>query len=162
MSRISIARRNLLHDRGRTAVALAGLGFSLVVIFLQLGFLQAMLSTATTVLDKLDHDIMIVSKNYHYVADAGRFPLARLVRAAAVPGVARVVPLYVRSGVWRSQAPPVAGRPAAEAWRQQSILVSGRRSESRSPAGLPFDLRRGSTRRRSPGSSIVSPCRGPS
>ncbi len=152
MTRTPIARQNLLHDRGRPAVALGGLGFSLIVIFLQLGFLQATLSTATTVLDKLDHDIMIVSKNYHYVADAGRFPMARLVRARAVPGVARVVPLYVGIGLWRSLAPTRQeagllnrlsgatglGRPRADAWRQQSILVLGLSAEGRSPAGLPF------------------------
>ena len=150
MKRTSIAWRNLMHDRGRTAVALAGLGFSLVVIFLQLGFLQVMLSTATTVLDKLDYDIMIVPKNYHYLADAGQFPLARLVRARAVRGVERVVPIYVRLGVWRSQATPKAWHPiyvrlgiwpsqaTPEAWRPQSILVLGLPPEARPPGELPF------------------------
>lgn len=138
MKRTSIARRNLMHDRGRTAVALAGLGFSLVVIFLQLGFLQVMLSTATTVLDKLDYDIMIVSKNYHYLADAGQFPLPRLVRARAVRGVERVLPVYVRFGIWRSQASPGAYAPAAEDGRPQSILVLGLPPEARPPGELPF------------------------
>lgn len=161
MTRTPIARNNLLHDRRRTAIALAGLGFSLIVIFLQLGFLRSVLTTATTVLDKLDYDIMIVSKNYHYVADAGRFPLARLVQARAVPGVERVLPLYVRMGLWLSLAPQhedanflrrlfevnflrrlfeVLGfvRPRVESWRHQSVLVLGLSPEGRFPAGLPF------------------------
>ena len=161
MKRTSIARRNLMHDRGRPAVALAGLGFSLVVIFLQLGFLQVMLSTATTVLDKLDYDIMIVSKIYHYLADAGQFPLPRLVRARAVRGVERVLPVYVRFGIWRSQASPGAYAPAAEDGRPQSILVLGLPPEARPPpANSPSSPSGSSIRNRSWSSSLSSPRRG--
>jgi putative ABC transport system permease protein len=118
--RTRLAWWNLLHDPGRTAVAVAGIGFSLVVIFLQLGFFQAVTRTATIILGKLDYDIMIVSKDYHYVADAGTFPLARIRQAQAVAGVRRVMPLYVRNAVWRSLAPRSSGR-----WPLRPILAVG-------------------------------------
>ena len=160
MKRTSIARRNLMHDRGRTAVALAGLGFSLVVIFLQLGFLQVMLSTATTVLDKLDYDIMIVSKNYHYLADAGQFPLPRLVRARAVRGVERVLPVYVRFGIWRSQASPERTRPRPKTGDRNRSWCWVSLPRPAPPANSPSSPSGSSIRNRSWSSSLSSPRRG--
>ena len=49
-------------------------GFALVVIFMQLGFSQAVERTATLVLGKLDFDILIVSKSYVFLAAPGSFP----------------------------------------------------------------------------------------
>lgn len=135
---INIALRNLLHDPPRTTIALAGSGFSLIVIFMQIGFLRATQRTATLVLDKLDFDLVVTSKNYQFFSDPGSFPMARIRTAGSVPGVATVVPLYVRSGLWRSLSttPPPGGplakpmRNAAEPtemdrskWRRRSILV---------------------------------------
>ena len=39
--RTPLAWLNLLHNRARTAVALAGVSFSVLLIFMQLGFLGA-------------------------------------------------------------------------------------------------------------------------
>ena len=122
---VIIAARNLLHDPARTGIALAGSGFSMIVIFMQLGFFQATRRTATLVLEKLDFDLVVTSKHYQYFSDAGTFPMDRVRTAASVSGVASVVPLYVRSGLWRSLAePPIKpeGREPAR-WRRRSILV---------------------------------------
>jgi putative ABC transport system permease protein len=119
--RTPIAWHNLTHDRPRTAAALAGVGFSLVVIFLQLGFLESALHTATIVLERFDYDAALISQHYHCLADAGTLPRARLYKAASVPGVERVVPLYVRLGYWRSLGRPTGDEP----WQRQTALVLG-------------------------------------
>jgi putative ABC transport system permease protein len=136
-NKTAIAWRNLVHDRARTGLALAGIGFALVVIFMQLGFRQAVQRTATVVLGKLDFDLIIVSKNYLYLADPGTFPMDRIRTAASVEGVASVVPVYVRLGLWRSlspERPPAEGQgwvrqaketAAVETWKQRSILMLG-------------------------------------
>ena len=162
----AISWRNLVHDRARTGLALAGIGFALVVIFMQLGFSQAVERTATLVLGKLDFDILIVSKSYVFLAAPGSFPVARIRTAESVPGVVGVVPLYVRPGRWQnlSNEPPAevldwllswlprrhAGRqlerPEAP-WKERAILVlawnpsdhifaGGIPGRERGPAGL--------------------------
>ena len=131
---VTIASRNLMHDLPRTGIALAGSGFSLIVIFMQLGFFRATQRTATLVLEKLDFDLVVISKNYEYFSDAGSFPIARARSAGAVPGVSSVVPLYVRSGIWRSldQAPEPGSKSDGPAkWRRRSILVLSYPSTSR-------------------------------
>ena len=100
---------------------LAGVGFSLVVIFLQLGFFEAALDSATVVLKRFDYDAVVVSQHYHYLADAGTLPRGRLYMAASAPGVAEVVPVHLRLGFWRC----LADDDAEEPWRRQTVLVIG-------------------------------------
>jgi putative ABC transport system permease protein len=138
----AISWRNLVHDLARTGLALAGIGFALVVIFMQLGFSQAVERTATLVLGKLDFDILIVSRSYVFLAAPGVFPMARIRTAESVPGVVRVVPLHVRPGLWHnlSNEHPAEGldwllgwlprrhseskQEASEApWKERAILV---------------------------------------
>lgn len=119
MRRTRIAWHNLAHDPPRTAAALAGVGFSLVVIFLQLGFFESARRTATIVLGRLDYDAILLSQHYHYLAEAGTFPRGRLAAAASIPGVEQVVPVHVRMAFWRSEAPPGPEGP----WRRQTVLV---------------------------------------
>jgi len=102
MTRTPLAWSNLRHDQARSVVAVAGVGFALTVIFMQCGFLQSILRTATIVADKLDFDVILVSRNYLYFAEPGAFPRARLAQASAVAGVARVMPFAIGTTTWRN------------------------------------------------------------
>ena len=75
---IQLAWRNLLHNPMRTAVALCGVAFAVTLIFLQLGFLGSVRTTASLIYDALDFDLMIRSPEYLYFADARDFPIERL------------------------------------------------------------------------------------
>lgn len=110
---------NLLHNRVRTLVAVAGVTFAIVLIFMQLGFLEALKSTATVIYDALDFDICIRSKDYLHLASAGTFPRARMYQAASTVGVVQVTPFYVLPNLWRS--PPHSSRPG----ENRGILVMG-------------------------------------
>ena len=109
--RTPLAWCNLRHDRAKSLIAIAGVGFALTVIFMQSGFLQSVLRTATIVTDKLDFDVILVSRNYLYFAEPGSFPRTRLAQASAVAGVGRVMPFSIGTSVWRNNRPPsgVAG-----------------------------------------------------
>ena len=118
MRRTSLAWCNLRHDRARAVVAVAGVGFALTVIFMQCGFLQSILRTATIVADKLDFDVILVSRNYLYFAEPGSFPRARLAQASAVPGVARVMPFSIGTSTWRNDR----GEPGESSRRPVLVL----------------------------------------
>src|SRR6185369_13006371 len=100
-----LAWRNLVHNRVRTLVAVAGVTFAVVLIFMQLGFFGAVETTATVAYSALDFDLCIRSKDYLHFADSRTFPAARLRQAQSVPGVKSVSPFYVGVRLWRNPRP---------------------------------------------------------
>ncbi len=96
-----LAWLNLLHSKLRTLVALMGVSFAVVLMFLQLGFLGAVEKTATMIYDELKFDVLIRSAEYLHFADARTFPAQRLKQIESDPGVLEVVPFYVEVNEWR-------------------------------------------------------------
>jgi putative ABC transport system permease protein len=105
-----LAWHNLLHNRVRTSVAVMGVTFAVVLMFMQLGFLEAVKASATMIYDVLDFDICIRSRDYDYFSDARTIPKIRLAQAEGVPGVATATPLWVGVFSWRN---PYTGEPRA-------------------------------------------------
>ena len=58
-----LAWLNLTHQKKRTFVAVAGVGFAALLVFMQLGFYGAAESTATIIYDQLDFDILLLSRS---------------------------------------------------------------------------------------------------
>ena len=101
MSRnIPLAWRNLVYDRLRTLVAIAGVAFAVVLVFLQLGFLGAVRRTATLVYDELEFDLLIHSHEYLHISRPGTIPQARLFQAQAIEGVLTARPLHIAYILW--------------------------------------------------------------
>lgn len=100
-----LAWKNLLHNKVRTAVALAGVAFAVILIFMQLGFKGAVRKTATQIYDALAYDLMLRSPEYLHLTDPGMFPEERLYQAASVPGVAAVRPFYLGLSEWQRPQP---------------------------------------------------------
>lgn len=98
-----LAWHNLLHNKVKTSVAIAGVVFAIVLMFMQLGFLEAVKVSATLIYDVLDFDICIRSKDYLHLSDARLFPRQRLSQASSASGVQRVMPLTVASNAWRNR-----------------------------------------------------------
>jgi putative ABC transport system permease protein len=117
MRRTPLAWLNLVHDKPKSLAAVAGVAFALTAIFMQSGFLQSVVRTATIVTDKLDYQLIIISENYLYLAEPGSLPRAYLARARAVPGVLSVAPVYIFTTTWRN--PDRGPGTDEETWRQQ-------------------------------------------
>jgi putative ABC transport system permease protein len=97
-----LAWLSLVHNKARTLVAVAGITFSITLVFLELGLYGAVERAATMIHDRLDYDLLLVSPEYVYLARTGTLPRHRLRQAAAVTGVASVTPLYVGGKYWRN------------------------------------------------------------
>jgi putative ABC transport system permease protein len=115
MSAFSLARVNLLHQRLRTLISLAGVGFAVLLIFTQLGFIGSVERTATLLFDRLDFDLLLTSREYLDLNTPESFPRLRLAQADGVTGVESVRSLSVCLGMWR---PP---------WRHSSPRLDPRR-----------------------------------
>lgn len=110
MTAYGLALRNLRHQRTRTVISLAGIGFAVVLMFMQLGFLASVERTATMLYDRLDFDLVLIPSEYLDVNRPGSFPRRRLSQVSAVNGVASVRPLWIRMGFWRDPRPNVEAR----------------------------------------------------
>jgi putative ABC transport system permease protein len=96
-----LAWHNLVHNRLRTAAAVAGVTFAVVLIFLQLGFRGITEKTASLIYDALDFDLLIRSKHGQRLVQCGPIPRVRLYQAASVPGVREVSPLWLGYSRWQ-------------------------------------------------------------
>jgi putative ABC transport system permease protein len=115
---------------------MAGVGFVVTMVLLQLGFLEAVRSTATSLYDQLDFDVALISPRYEQLYDAWTFPDERLRQAEGLETVVDAQPMHVVFAMWRCPPSPLEpGRAGAGA--------PGGSHTSRPPsAGAPRPVRR--------------------
>ncbi|MFK8184933.1 MAG: ABC transporter permease DevC [Phormidesmis sp.] len=110
MRRVSVAWLNLLHERTRLAVAIAGVAFAVLLIFMNLGFLGALITTTTNFYNEFDADIFLSSPETLEISSTTVFPRDRLYQAEGIDGVQRAMPLYSGYLIWRNPEPPHTSR----------------------------------------------------
>ena len=102
MKRTPLALLNLLHEKTRLIVAIAGVGFAVLLIFMNLGFQGALLATTVTFYEQLDADIFLTSPESLEISSTKAFPRVRLAQIAGVEGIERTMPLYMEYLLWRN------------------------------------------------------------
>ncbi len=100
--RTALGLLQLKHDPMRLLTAIAGITFADVLIFMQLGFADALYTTNTQYPRSLEADIVLVSTQAKNFGRLRTFPRGRLFQAQDVPGVASADALYVGSVDWRN------------------------------------------------------------
>lgn len=96
-----LAWRILVHEKGRSALALVGVFIAILLVFIQLGFFIAVPQGGMLVYDNMRFDLLLVSTNYQFQAQPWQFPHARLTDAAKVVGVAQATPIYFAGAAWQ-------------------------------------------------------------
>ncbi len=81
---------------------MAGICFSMLFIYLELGLLGATLYTATAVTDNLQAEILLTSPRFVHIASAGTIEMGRIYQALGDPDVVQATPLFVRVARWRA------------------------------------------------------------
>jgi putative ABC transport system permease protein len=91
----------LTHNRTRFVLAAAGVGFAVLLVFMQLGFMN-MLFDATTVIHKqFKTDLVMMSEEAEgIVPDSGSFSRRRLLQAAGSDGVTDYAEIYIGTVNW--------------------------------------------------------------
>jgi putative ABC transport system permease protein len=95
-----IAWRILVHEKGRSGLAIGGILLAILLIFLQLGFYMSVPRGGLLFYDAMRFDLMMTSSAYVFEAQSSSFPRRRLFQALALPDVARANALYHNSGRW--------------------------------------------------------------
>jgi putative ABC transport system permease protein len=92
----------LSHEKGRLAVALAGIAFADVLMFMQLGFQTALYDSNTRLNRALQADIILVSPQARNMQNLFTFSRRRLYQAMAVSGVQSAEPFYANTITWKN------------------------------------------------------------
>lgn len=113
--RTSLGWLQLSHDKGRMLVAVAGIAFADVLMFMQLGFQNALYTSNTRLHQSLETDLVLIHPQARNLINLSSFPRRRLYQAMNVPGVKSAEPLYVKIANWKNP----------ETRRETSLMVVG-------------------------------------
>ncbi|MGV3483157.1 MAG: FtsX-like permease family protein [Planctomycetaceae bacterium] len=101
-----LARKNLIDRPSRTVVSATGIGFAIVLMFMQLGFMGAVGDTATNVYGRTNGDLVIRSAEYLQAFDPRSLPSRLIPFLHSIAEVAEVQALDLGVGRWQN---PVTG-----------------------------------------------------
>jgi putative ABC transport system permease protein len=86
--------------------AIAGVAFGVVLIFVQLGFREALFDSSIRFHSSLGYDIAVISRKTDTIVRAQSFPRTRLFQLRGIDGVESVTPVYLSSAIWRNPTHP--------------------------------------------------------
>jgi putative ABC transport system permease protein len=100
--KIPLAWLQLTREKVRLLVALAGIAFADILMFMQLGFQDALFESAITFHRSLNGDVFIISTQSTALIAMRTFSSRRLYQTLGHQGVASVEPVYVDFGLWKN------------------------------------------------------------
>ncbi len=95
-----VAWLQVSNNPAKMSIALAGIGFSNLLIFFQLGLMDSIYNSQRKPIEKLSADLTMVSSGYSNLGSLQEFDRSRLYQALGVTGVAAVSPLRIARGSW--------------------------------------------------------------
>jgi putative ABC transport system permease protein len=98
--RLPLGWIQLAHHKPRFAMAIAGVGFAVILVFMQLGFMNMLFDTTVMLHKQLNAEIVLVSTKVRDMASTGTIPRRRIIQALGVAGVSDAEALYVISRDW--------------------------------------------------------------
>ncbi|MCB1521941.1 MAG: ABC transporter permease [Hyphomicrobiaceae bacterium] len=142
---LTLAFRNLFHDRIRLAVTLVGILFSIVLVAVQLGLYLGSSRMITSNIDHSDGDLWVTTFGAKSFEDGGLLLRnGERHQALATPGVASVVPMVVAFAEWRkpsggSTRVVVIGTDPEDGGLAPWSLIKGTWEDVRAPNGIAVD-----------------------
>ncbi len=92
----------LSHEKGRLLVAISGIAFADILMFMQLGFQNALYDSNTRLNRSLQTDLVLVSPQARNMQNLSTFSRRRLYQAMDIPGVEGAEPFYSNTIVWKN------------------------------------------------------------
>lgn len=127
LGRLPIGWLQLTHNRTRLAAALAGVAFANILIFVQLGFLGALIESIGLPYRMMNAEILVAASDANTLSDGSPLPRQRLYQTLAVPGVAAATAVYYNRLDWKQPDGTIRTLdvfgidPSAQAFRSAEI-----------------------------------------
>jgi putative ABC transport system permease protein len=96
-----LARKILLHDRIKFAVAGAGVSVSVLLVLLQVGLYLGFMQNASNLIDHSTADLWVTGEGNENFDFAAPLSDRYTYRVASIPGVARAERMVLAFGLWR-------------------------------------------------------------
>jgi putative ABC transport system permease protein len=100
--RIPLAWLLLTRQPARLAVALAGIAFAGILMFMQFGFRDGLFDASVILHRRFDADIVLISPRSSSSVSMAGFPRRRLVQTMADPDVSGITPVHWNLLLWRN------------------------------------------------------------
>ncbi len=97
-----LAWLQLTHEKTRLLVALAGITFADVLMFMQLGFRDALFNSAVRLHEGIDGDIFILNSKTESLTGIRSFSQRRLYETLGVDQIDSVSPIYIGFSTWKN------------------------------------------------------------
>jgi putative ABC transport system permease protein len=107
---IPFAWLQLSKEKLRLAVAIAGVGFAVVLILMQLGFQEALFASSVRYHAVLRYDLALIHPKTQFIAQSETMPRRRLYQALGHSQVEEVSALYVGKQTWKVPGDPGRSR----------------------------------------------------
>jgi hypothetical protein len=105
-----VAWLQISHQKLRLLAAVLGVAFAVVLIFVQLGFQQALYDSSVRWHTALGYDLAVISPRATYIVNPPGFPRNRLYQTLGFAGVDSVTPVYTGIAKWRNPEDPLKTR----------------------------------------------------
>ena len=133
--KLATAWLQLKHQKVRLLVALSGVIFSVVIIFMQLGIRDALFDSAVRFHQSLQGDIFLISPRSTALIAMKSFPERRLLQSLAFDEVDYVSPIYLDFAQWKNPN-------TRNYWRNIFVLGINLRYPVLNLSGIPENIER--------------------
>jgi putative ABC transport system permease protein len=103
---VPLAWLQLTYEKSRLLVAIAGIMFAVILMFMQIGFQDALFKSAIRLQSNLQGDLVLISPQSTNLVGMRNFSQRRLYQTLGIEGVASVNSLYIGLAAWK--IPPIA------------------------------------------------------
>lgn len=100
LGRLPIGWLQLLHNRVRLVAAVGGVSFANILIFMQLGFMNALFETSVLTHRSFQADLVLASADTQSLREAGPIPRVRMHQALGAAGIVSATPVYLGTALW--------------------------------------------------------------
>ncbi|TVQ46224.1 MAG: FtsX-like permease family protein [Gloeocapsa sp. DLM2.Bin57] len=100
--KIPLSWLQLSREKMRLLIAIAGITFADLLMFIQLGFKDSLLESTTTLHRSLDGDIFLMSPQTDASIAFKTFSRRRLHQTLGMAGVEDIAPVYIQFGLWKN------------------------------------------------------------
>jgi putative ABC transport system permease protein len=102
LKKIPLAWHQLMKEKTRLLVAIAGIGFADMLIFIQLGFNDSLYDSATQTQSLLQADLVMINRQFESLSTLQSFSRERLYQTLAYNDVSSVSSIYIGRGEWKN------------------------------------------------------------
>ena len=141
---LTLAFRNLFHDRIRLAVTLVGILFSIVLVAVQLGLYLGARKMIIGMIDNANAELWVTAFGAKSFEEASNLPGRERHVALSVPGVASIAPIVVSFAGWLKPGggttlSVIVGTDPADGGLAPWNVVAGRVADIAAPDGVAVD-----------------------